>query len=159
MLRAHCPSLSPQLVAPELSTVCWWHPCPRALGVLVGLVTTALPVRTETLSQACSRRSCLLAFLFSWHKGSIPGLWGPTQLGGSAAPVSLCPVGSRRRGVGGKGPLSCACRLRREGARGRGREGAGGASPAVGPFHPLGVVRAEEPLAKANFSPDNCHYY
>lgn len=47
----------------------------------MGLVTAILPMGTETLSRLCSRRSWLLALVFSWHKVSIPGLRGPTQLG------------------------------------------------------------------------------
>lgn len=47
----------------------------------MGLVTAVLPMGTETLSRVCSRRSWLLALVFSWHKGSIPGLRGPTRLG------------------------------------------------------------------------------
>lgn len=38
----------------------------------MGLVTAILPMRTETLSRVCSRRSGLSALLFSWlHPGSV----------------------------------------------------------------------------------------
>lgn len=56
-------------------------------------------------------------------------------------------------------PAGWGTRQRRKGPGGRGQAGAEGASPAIGPFHLLRAARAEELLAKANFSPDNCHYY
>lgn len=72
--------------------------------------------------------------------------------GGGCLPLShgIAPQWGQREGA-------LISRLQ-AGAQRRRRKGPGG-SPAVGPFHPLGAVRAEEPLAKANFSPDSCHYY
>lgn len=132
VLKSCCQSLSLQPMAPEPSAVSVAPLSPSA--VCPGRAGDFHSPGTKSPSRVCGDQPNLVAVLLLSH--GIPPPWGCRE----GTLIWRLQAGAQRR-------------RRKELGR------SWGASPAVGPFHPLGAARAEGLCAKANFSPDNCHSY